>query len=354
MKIVYSSAKEGIIKLKPETLDDLWYLKGIIAKGDLVSGRSYRRIKDEEKLRSDKGTRVAINLSVRVENVEYSSYITNLRVTGKIEAGPEDLVSLGSYHTIEVAPHDVIAIKKERWKNWELERLREAERAAKTPIVLILCLEEGEAEFAVVRRYGIDYAVRVTTSVAGKRFEKEHEVSVHEFYGEVAEKMNEVVKKEKIEAVVICGPGFTKENLFNYLKEKNKELVRICTVEQAGSGGRAGVQEVIKRGVVERVAKNSRVSLETKLVEKVFEEIGKSTGLAAYGMEEVKKALDYGAVEKLLVTEVFLRKSEEAEKLIERAKHARGEAVIVSAEHEVGEKLEGIGGIAALLRFRVT
>ncbi len=205
----------------------------------------------------------------------------------------------------------------------------------------------------MVRRYGVDYPARITTAVSGKRLEKEHEVTAREFYAEVAKKIEELAKKEAVKAVVLCGPGFAKENLLGHIKEKSKELAGICAIEPAGSGGRAGVQEVIKRGVVERVAEDSRISLETKLVEKVFEEIGKGSGLAAYGLQEVKKALEYGAVDKLLVSDVFLRKSEEAERLIERARQARGEAVIVSAEHEAGERLEGIGSIAALLRFRV-
>lgn len=353
MKIIHKDLKEGKIKVKPENLDDLWYLKGIINKGDLISGRSFRRIRDEEKVRADKGVRVPIFLEIGVENVEFSSYIMRLRVTGKIVHGPEDLVSFGSYHTIEVQPNDVISITKERWKNWQLDRLREAEKAAKTPLVLIVSVEEGEAEFAIARRYGIDFIVRVTTTISGKRIEKERETTMKEFYGDVASKIKEVLKKDDIKAVIICGPGFTKENLLAFLKEKYPKIAEIARIESAGTGGRVGIQEVLKRGVVERIAEDSRISLETQLMERVFEEIGKSSMLATYGLEEVKKALEYGAIEKLLISDVFLRKYEDSDRLIEKTKKIRGEAVIVSTEHEAGERLQAIGGIAALLRFKI-
>ncbi|MBI5253513.1 MAG: mRNA surveillance protein pelota, partial [Euryarchaeota archaeon] len=349
MKLIHRNLKEGKIKLKPETLDDLWYLKNIIIPGDLISGRSYRRIRDEEKLRADKGVRVPISVDIRAENVEFHPYIMRLRITGKIERGPEDIISLGSYQTIEVQPNDVIAVTKAEWKGWEIERLKEAEQAAKTPLVLIVSVEEGEAEFALVRRYGLDFPVRVTTQVPGKRVEKDYENSLKEFYSEVAGKISETLKKEEIKAVIINGPGFTKENLLAFLKEKHPKIAEICHLESTGAGGRPGVQEVLKRGAVDRIVENSRVSLETNLVEKLFEEIGKNTMLATYGLEEVKKALEYGAVEKLLISDAFLRRSEASNELIEKTKKTKGEAIIISTEHEAGERLQGIGGIAALL-----
>ncbi len=353
MRIVHRDLKEGIVKVKPESLDDLWYLKSVLKKGDLVSGRSYRRIRDEEKTRADKGVRVPVHLGVQVEGVEFAPYINRLRVAGKIVHGPEDLITLGTYHTIEVEPHDVISVRKGRWQRWELDRLKEAEEAAKTPVVLITAIEEGEAEFAVVRRYGIDFQARVTAHVSGKRVEKDHETSLKEFLGETAKKLGEILKKEGIETVILCGPGFTKEDLLTFLKEKHSSIAEKVHLESAGAGGRSGIKEVIKRGAVERVAEESRVSLEFGLVERIMEAIARGTGLVAYGLEEVQRALDYGAVEQLLITDTFLRKYEGADGLIERAKGMRGEVVIVSTEHEAGERLQALGGIGALLRFRI-
>lgn len=352
MKLIHRNLKEGKIKLKPETLDDLWYLKNIIIPGDLISGRSYRRIRDEEKLRADKGIRVPISVDIRAESIEFHPYIMRLRITGKIERGPEDIISLGSYQTVEVQPNDVIAVTKAEWKGWEIERLREAEQAAKTPLVLIVSVEEGEAEFALVRRYGLDFPVRVTTPVSGKRIEKDYENSLKEFYADVADKISEALKKEEVKAVIINGPGFTKENLLAFLKDKYPKIAEICYLESTGAGGRAGVQEVLKRGAVDRIIENNRVSLETNLVERLFEEIGKNK-LAAYGLEEVKKALECGAVQKLLISDAFLRSNSASDELIEKTKKIKGEAIIISTEHEAGERLQAIGGIAALLRFRV-
>ena len=88
------------------------------------------------------------------------------------------------------------------------------------------------------------------------------------------------------------------------------------------------------------------------LVEKVFEEIGKEKGFAAIGKDEVQKAIDAGAVKNLLVCDLFLLGNREtAEKMLESVETLAGEVHIVSSKHEAGQKLVGIGGVAALLRF---
>ncbi len=345
--------KEGKIKLRPENPDDLWYLKGLISEGDLVSGRSYRRIRDEEKKRADKGVRVPISLALRVEGTDFARYIMRLRVSGKIEKGPEDLISLGTFHTIEVKPNDQITITKGRWRGWELDRIKEAEKASKTPLVLVVCVEDGEAEFAIIRRYGVDFIVRVAVNISGKRVAKEHERTLKEFLGDASKKISEVLKTEDVHAILICGPGFVKEHLLAFIKEKYPDIAKSCYLEGAGSGGRTGVQEVLKRGVIERIVSDSRVSYETGLVEKLLAEISKDGGLAAYGLDEVKKAMKYGAVERLLISDEFLRKYEGSDGLIENVKRKKGESVIVSMEHEAGERLQRIGGVAAILRFPV-
>jgi protein pelota len=352
MKVI-PRLKEGKIKVVPENLDDLWYLKGVIREGDEVAGRTVRRIRDEEKLRADQGKRIQVHLGLKVEDLSFHPSITRLRVRGKIVKGPEDLVSLGSYHTMDIKPGDGITIFKEKWRPWELQRLKEAERAAETPLVLIVAIEDDEAEFALVRRYGVDHLMRINGHVSGKKAPGERESALRDFYSAVASGLRGALQRHDVKAVIICGPGFTKEDLLAYIKEKDPTTANLCFLEGAGSGGRTGIQEAIKRGAVERAVKESRVSLETRLVEQLFTEVGRDTGLATYGIHEIKKALSLGAVDKLLVSDDLLRRDSRIEGLMEKTKKIRGNVIIISAEHEAGERLLALGGVAALLRFRV-
>lgn len=112
-----------------------------------------------------------------------------------------------------------------------------------------------------------------------------------------------------------------------------------------------GVQEAIKTGVVEQITKENRVVFETQLVEKLFEEI-KKDGLVTYGVKEVEDALINGAVERLLISDILIR-TEKGEELLRLAKQNNSKFTIINSMHEAGKKLEGIGGVGALLRFKI-
>jgi len=103
--------------------------------------------------------------------------------------------------------------------------------------------------------------------------------------------------------------------------------------------------------VIKQITKENRVCFETELVEKLFEEIRKD-GLAAYGKKEVTNALNSGAVERLLLTDTLIR-TQKGEQLLRLAKNNNSEFTIINTMHDAGKKIEGIGGIGALLRFKL-
>ena len=112
-----------------------------------------------------------------------------------------------------------------------------------------------------------------------------------------------------------------------------------------------GIQEAIKTGVVKQITKENRVVFETNLVEKLFEEI-KKDGLAIYGIKEVQNALLNGAVERLLIIDKIVR-TRQGEELLNFAKQNNSEFTIINTMHEAGKKIQGIGGVGALLRFKI-
>ena len=157
--------------------------------------------------------------------------------------------------------------------------------------------------------------------------------------------------KTKDSTLVVVGPGFTKEHFLKHGKEKEPQLFGKCIVHGTGNSGMNGVQEAIKTGVIEQITKENRVVFETNLIEKLFEEI-KKDGLATYGEQEVKHALLNGAVERLLITDVLVR-NKTGEELLKLAKQNNSEFTIINTMHEAGKKIEGIGGVGALLRYKI-
>ena len=80
-------------------------------------------------------------------------------------------------------------------------------------------------------------------------------------------------------------------------------------------------------------------------------------GKVAYGMDDVRNAQGLGAIETLLITDELLRTEREGNNIdgfLKAVEHSQGRIIVFSTEFEPGKKLESLGGIAALLRFRVT
>ncbi|MHC1635896.1 MAG: mRNA surveillance protein pelota, partial [Candidatus Methanospirareceae archaeon] len=76
--------------------------------------------------------------------------------------------------------------------------------------------------------------------------------------------------------------------------------------------------------------------------------------------EEVKEALQYGAVETLLISDEKLSKSregegeEDMEQILKEVERTGGSFMVLSTEFEPGKRLNGLGGIAAILRFKIS
>jgi protein pelota len=95
---------------------------------------------------------------------------------------------------------------------------------------------------------------------------------------------------------------------------------------------------------------------ETWVVEEILKRLGKGERTVVYGLDEVCKAAEYGAVETLVLADKVLREAEDEERLsMERLmkdiEQKGGKVMVVSTEHEAGAKLIALGGVAALLRF---
>ena len=159
MRIVKENEKEGIVEVVPETLDDLWHLSHIIEVGDNASSRTTRRIQDTtgDKTRGDRGVKKTFYLGLDIKNISFHLFTGKLRLTGVITKGPEDLIPLGSHHTLEVKLNVPLKITKSRWPKWAIKRINQAIEASKKLSAIIVVLEDDTATLGLMRQFGIEY-----------------------------------------------------------------------------------------------------------------------------------------------------------------------------------------------------
>jgi len=347
MKIIQEIPEKNIIKLMPENVDDLWHLSNIIQPYNAVYSVTERRTEDKgDKLRADRGTKKRVFLGIKAEKVSFHEDVNRLRISGKIIHAPED-IPIGSYHTIDIEPFNQVSVQK-NWKKWDLTRLKEAEDSSKRPKVVAVILDDSEADIFTVRDFGVKELASIKSGVSKKVDGKQNEQAKFLYYNEIINAISEFDGK-----ILFAGPGFGKNNIQSYISEKYKNLAPNIVVESTNHTGRLGLSEILKSGLIDRIYGEARISKETQLIEKLLEEISKR-GLASYGLESVKNAMNYSAVETLLITDEFLRRNRNTvEEMMNAVENSGGTLIIISTEHDAGKQLKALGGISALLRFPI-
>jgi len=338
------------ITVVPETLDDLWHLTYIIEPGDEVGGDTTRRIqRNDDQMRDTGGEREHMYVTLAVDDVEFARFANRLRVGGEIvDCSRED--QLGHHHTINVEEREELEITK-HWKSDQLDRLNEAVEATENADVAVATVEEGQAHVHTVAQFGTEERASITAPTGKGDYARPRE--------ELFEELTAVLSRLDVDAIILAGPGFTKQDALDYIEENAPDLVEMITTVDTSSVGDRGVHEVLKRGAVDEVQAETRIAEEADLIDELMAEIGAGEK-AVYGPTQVAKAADFGAVEHLLVLDEALRRErgagdwdEDVDEIVEASEQKGGKVTVFSSEFDPGRQLANLGEIAAILRYRL-
>ncbi|MBS3148860.1 mRNA surveillance protein pelota [Candidatus Woesearchaeota archaeon] len=347
MKIVLKNLKQGEIKLAVETSDDVWYLSQLIDAGDRVSGKTVRKIKATEE--ADPLKR-AVFMAIVVEKVDFVG--DELRVAGKVIDGPED-VARGSFHTFSIEPGVVFSLIKDEWLSYQLSRLDEACEQKRSNI-LVCVFDREEAIFALLKKSKPEIIAHIKGDVERKRVQTNVKSS---FYEQVVKQLEEYDKRYSLDVIVIASPAFWKEELLKVVK--NDALRKKLVQATCSSVDERAIDEVLKRDEIRHAVNKERSALEMQLVDEVLSEIAKK-GAVVYGVAACESSAAQGAVSKLLITDSLIKRTREEgafqriDSILRCVDKSKGAVIIVSSEHMGGKRLDGLGGIAALLRYKLS
>ena len=347
MKVLGRDRESGSVKLRVDSLDDLWHVHELVEPGDVASALTWRTADVESKgaERQGKAEKRAMVLGVKVESTAFQAFSDRLRLLGPIVEGPQDV---GSYHTVVVEPGMDLTLRKARgWRRHHEERLDEAVAATAKPLVTFLSIEENEAVVAALRQYGVQRMAEIHGHVSGKQY-AQTKGEEEAYFDEVLMALRDY--RPEGAPLLVIGPGFAKERFMAYARQKQPALVKGAALEATGQAGMTGVHEALKRGVVDRVSKESRVARETALVERFLEALATGRPPATYGMAQTRRAAELGAVDVLLVADRLLRTGE-GEEILELARNMGAQGHVVSTLHEAGARFDALGGVGATLRY---
>lgn len=134
-------------------------------------------------------------------------------------------------------------------------------------------------------------------------------------------------------------------------------------IVHSSSGHLHALNEVLQSPEVLARLKDTKYARETKLMDEFMTFLRKDDGRAWYGPKEVELAAEKGALGKgggvLLISDALFRAQDIGVRrrwvrLVDRVRDVEGgEVRVLSSEHESGRRLEGLGGIAAILTFPI-
>jgi len=348
MKQLYLNLKKGELRVRLETTDDLWLLSQIVEHGDATRGKTERKIKLGSGDERAKVIKKVVFVEIDVEKVEFSGAM--LRISGKT-AEEKEGIPRGSYHSFTLEPGDEITIIKKEWLSYQLGKIRDA-CSSKLSKILICVFDREIAFFALLKKVGFDFLSELKGEVQKKNFE----VKSRNFYLEIIAQLEEYDRRYELDHIIVASPAFWKEDLMKELK--NNDLRKKIILATTSSAGKEAFDEVVKRKEVESVLKEDITSNEMKVVDRILEEISKN-GKVAYGLKEVEELVNNGAVETIVLTEEFIKEKRELNQfkhidaLMRITEKLKGIVKIISSSNEAGKKLDSLGGIAALLRYKL-
>ena len=175
----------------------------------------------------------------------------------------------------------------------------------------ILLIDTQGATIATLQGRRLEIVREMKSGVPGKtraggqsarRYERLRDMRLQEYFTRVGRHANDTfLPIENLKGLILAGPGptkydFEKGDYLNYmLKGKLLDTVDTAYVEEQG------VKEVVEKAP--EVMKRVRYIEEKKIVQQFLYEVGHDTGKITYGEEEVRRALESGAVNILLLSE---------------------------------------------------
>ncbi len=267
---------------------------------------------------------------------------------------------------------------------------------------LIVC-DKNNAEIGYLQGNSIKTAYSLDSNVPGKtraggqsaqRFSRLRKEMLKSFLGEIAEKSKKAfmdkAREDKLLGIIVGGPGFVKDKLLDddYLHQELQE--KVITRESLGHAGEGSLKELVNRA--EEAIEDSKAVREKQKVNRFLKNLKEENGKSEYGLKPVLKAMEMGAVETVLISEDYNHyratyecgqghekeiyeqrpeiedkidceecnedmKLEELQDIVdvmaEKAEEMSSNLEIISTDHEEGKRLMNMGGIAAILRYRI-
>ena len=347
MIVVAFDPKHGQCSLTVESADDLWTLRRLIRKGDVVVTRTSRIMKREDEFaRPDKGERVKLTIALAVEEVHLDSSIERLKLRGTIVEASDESVGKAGSHSVTVSPGHSITIRKKRWSALDSKLVNSRSSSGRFVLVAV---DRREAGIGFLSGSHLSVLTTIESGVGGKMSEEQ---SSRPFIAKVSALVAQVSNEQ--DEVVVAGPGHTKNIVMNQLASGAGGRLHLHLLEGFDMTGSDGVRALVKSPAFQELAEGSTLVAMHEVITEAVKRISSGDPKVAYTLARVKEAAAAGAVEACAVSDDVFSARVDEEELVDTLNDIeakRGVVYLADSSLELGKQVSAFGGVVALLRY---
>lgn len=370
----------------------------IITTGDLLRGRALRKVSKTNDIGSTSSQRITITLTIQViSKPVFDDETGTLHVPGRVTSENEH-VKLGSHHTLDLELNRKFELEKIAdgddgsggWDLVALDLLRQACNPVARASTWAVVMGEGIANIVLLTQHQMLLRQRIEVPVPRKRKGgiDGHDKGMDKFYSTTLSTLlrhmdlsnssanssstapsTQTSAPDKTVPLVIASPGFTAQSFLAYIKAEasrtnNKPLLAlipsIITAHSSNHHVHSLKEALADKTLTSRLS-DTRFARETALMDRFTTLLRTDDGRAWYGPKEIERAVEKGAVGRgggvLLISSKFvqgkgIKERKRWDTLMRQVREVEGgEVRILSEKHESGQRLEGLGGIAAILTY---
>lgn len=373
MKLIKSAIDRdlsGSVTLYPEEPEDMWHAYNLIMRGDRLTASAIRKVVTESSTGSVSASRVHTTLTICIEKIDFDPPSGSLHLNGRV-VRENKYVKMGQYHTLDLELNRNFTVTKNNdgWDSVAMQAIKDACDPAERAEIGAVVMHEGLANICLVTDFMTILRQRIDVSIPRKRkgdTTNAREKGTERFYDAVYQGILRHLPIENLKVILLASPGFIADGLKNYimatatntsnstvLKSRSKFVLAHCS-----SGHLHALNELLKSPALQSKVSNTRFIKESRAVDSFYDMMTTDENRAWYGVKVVEKAIERGAVKTLLVSNALFRSQNIAERrryvsMVDAVKEVGGEALVLSSVHESGIRLDGLGGVAAILSFPV-
>lgn len=348
-----SGTSHNALLLIPEDADDIFTLRRVLENGDAVIADTSRVIKQQKDFgRPDRGERVKVRVSLKVDQCQLDAAVDRLRISGTITETDNELVSKGTGHSLSVQAGDKIVVDKGRkWQDYELKMLS---RSSTGGAFILVAIDTQEAAVARISGTHVKVIPNIYSGLSGKRYQTKNNPSIDVFFTEVIKTVASIYSEG--DRVLVFGPGETRKRFLNALAGKGEVPTdRVKVVEGVDVAGEDGVFVFLRSPAMKEAMGASKLAAVSALLDQVMLMVNRGESKFAMGIKEVSNAASLKAVDTVVFSDSIFTTANEEEvvKMLNSIESYGAKTFAVDSSTDIGLRVSSLGGIVAILRYSI-